>query len=88
MGNREGEGAQRTSWFSEALIVSAALAIPWGVVGALLRSRPTLAFYLGLTSGALCVWMVRPKGRRTRDVVYLYIFVLLLRWVLGPSYMH
>jgi len=72
----------------EALMGAVALILPWAIITAVLRSRPALGFYVGFTAGVICLWIFRPRRIQTWKLVALYGVVLLLRFVLGPSFIH
>lgn len=81
--NSEG---RKVSHLREGLQVTAALILPWAVVSALLRSRPTLGFLVGLTVGTITLLIFRPPGMPMRTVLLIYLAILLAGAILGPHY--
>jgi hypothetical protein len=77
-----------TIGLSDTLLVTAMLVIPWAIVGALLRSNSSIGFYLRLTTGTACVVLFKPLQLTIAAVIVFYCAVVLVRLLLGPSFIH
>jgi hypothetical protein len=74
--------------FGEALMMVAALILPWAVIGAVFRSNVKLGFYAGFSVGTICLLVVKPKQISTWEIIAFYGAVLLVHAILGPDFIH
>jgi hypothetical protein len=77
----------RLSW-GEALMMVAALILPWAVIGAIFRSNVKLGFYIGFSAGTICLLIVKPKRISKWAIIVFYGAVLLVQAILGPNFIH